>query len=336
LQGVLPSSLVAEGAVSSETTGSAAAPNGGTERPGFREKLNRWLTTTETEFSFVKGLTFLGAVGTLVGTLIAAFFQSASAYQEKIATQAKEDLAAATTTFTETSNALSSAITLQADLFHNFKDAKGGSDQSALPNKTASEMFKTYESANALLRQKINVFARRAEIYLDWPSNPNHDPENGSGLGRDPISTSALGAYDFDCDDDMPKFEKGDPPLQKKKGRDVLDVHWFSAKHHVLTIGYCFYTTHVGYMPIILQWSSHSPVDQNDIAEFFKEKGDEKHKYTQADVLQARLDSEVIRLNAFMTLAMNEIDRIRARYRPSAFHCYLPGVSWAARKCDPI
>ena len=320
--------------MSIDATGSADAANGGTEPPGFREKLNRWLTTTETEFSFVKGLTFLGAAGTLIGTLIAAYFQSASAYQEKIATQAKEDLAAATTTFTETSNALSSAITLQADLFHNFVSAKGGSDQSALPNKTASEMYKTYESANAVLRQNINVFARKAEIYLDWPSNLNHDPENRSELGRDPISTSALGTYDFDCDDDMPKFDKSEPPLQKKKGRDVLDIDWFSAKHQVLTIGYCFYTTHVGYMPIILQWSSHSPIDPNDIAEFFKEKGDEKQKYTRARLLQERLDSEVIRLNAFMTLAMDEIDRIRGRYRPKAFYCYLPGVS--TRRCNPI
>ncbi len=45
--------------------------------------------------------------------------------------------------------------------------------------------------------------------------------------------------------------------------------------------------------------------------------------------MQARLDKEVIRLNDFMSRAMNEIEGIRVKYRPTSFYCDLPGVSQA-------
>jgi hypothetical protein len=314
--------------MSADVTSNGLELSGRSSNPGIIWKVKQWLVSTEREFSFVRGLTFLG----FFGTLIAAYFQYLSAYQDKVAAQAKEDLAAATSTFTETSNALSTAITLQADLFHNFVRAKGDNDQSALLSQTANDMYKPYESASDSLRQNINVFARKVEIYLDWPSDSSHNPADRPRLGLDPISTSMLGYYDFDCDTDMPTFDPAKSPYPVTKNGKVLDVDWFSARHHVLTIGYCFYVTHVGYMEIIRQWSARSTVNADDIAKFFK---DDRSK-----VLQARLDSEVVRLNAFMTLAMDEIDRIRARYEPNGFVCHVPIVSEAlsliAKRCKPI
>jgi hypothetical protein len=193
-------------------------------------------------------------------------------------------------------------------------------------------MYQTYQSASDLLRQDINVFARKVEIYLDWPSDPNHDPADRPKLGLDPISTSMLGYYDFDCDKDMPTFDPAHSPYQVIKNGKALDVDWFSARHHVLTMGYCFYVTDVGYMEIIRQWSARSAINADDVAKFFK---DDKPK-----VLQARLDSEIIRLNAFMTLALDEIDRIRARYEPKGFVCHVPIVSESlsliTKRCKPI
>jgi len=317
--------------MSTDITGSAAPPSNGPGKPGLLEKIRRWLIATETEFSFVKGLTFLG----FAGTLIAAYFQYLSDYQAKVATQAKEDLAAATSAFTETSNALSIPITLQAALFYDFVRAtkpNGDSDANGLPSKNAADMYNAYENANAALRQNINVFARKVEIYLDWPSDPKRDRAVLPALNSDPISTSALGAHDFDCDNAMPKFEKGQSrlPVTAKDG-GVLEVDWFSAKHHVLTIGYCFYVTHEGYMEVIRQWASHSSFSSNDAAKFVEEKKNE---------VQVRMDRQVMRLNAFMTLAMDQIDRIRAKYEPNGFVCHVPIVSegiWLiSRKCRPV
>ena len=72
--------------------------------------IKRALLATEGKFAFVKGLTFIG----FLGTLIAAYFQYLTAYEDKVATQAKEDLTAATAAFTDTSTALSVPIMLQA------------------------------------------------------------------------------------------------------------------------------------------------------------------------------------------------------------------------------
>jgi hypothetical protein len=125
-----------------------------------------------------QGIT-VGAILGLLGTLIASYFNYLSEYQTKVATQAKEDLLAATQAFTQTSADLSTAITLQADLFHDFEaavlDQRTDGEPNDLASKNATEVFKAYETASSGLRQNIHVFARKAELYLDWPSDLNRD-----------------------------------------------------------------------------------------------------------------------------------------------------------------
>jgi hypothetical protein len=300
-----------------------ASPSNTAAKPAGRRTFTQWLLATETGFSFVKGLTFIS----FAGTLIAAYFQYLSAYQDKVQTQAKDDLAAATAAFIETSNALSTPMTLQGLLAYDFGQAtklKVDTDQNALPTRNASDMYKPYDDAFSALHENINLFARKMEIYLDWPSDLGLDPAAQTGLGQDPISTSMLGAYNFDCDSDMPSFEAGKTTVHLK-GQDGsgLDVDWYSAKHHVLTMGYCLDVTHKTWLEIVLQWASHSSLNPSDVAAFFAGNNN------TASLLQARLDSQVVRLNAFMTLAMNEIERIRARYQPNGFVCHIPLVSEA-------
>jgi hypothetical protein len=304
----------------------------GPERVGVLTRLRGWLSTTETEFSFIKGLTFISFVGTLIG----GYFHYLSDYQTKVATQAKEDLLAATQAFTETSGTLSRAIMLQADLFHDFEaavlDQRPNGEPNDLASKNAAEIFKAYEAEYSGLRQNISLLARKAEIYLDWPSTLDRDRPPLSMISNDPLSTSVLGAYEFDCDSAMPAFEDGRSkhPMHHPTNGSTLEVNWLKAKHHVLTIGYCFYATHVGYMGVIRQWASRGSVSPNDRAAFL-----EKRK-NQRDLLQDRLDSEVVRLNTFMILGMDEMDRIGRRYRQDSFLCYLPGVGWVTKKCRLI
>jgi hypothetical protein len=309
--------------------------NSGMSRPGspqakagFWQRMKGAITGTEKEFKFLKGLT----VVSLLGTMIGAYFQNLSSYQDKVSALAKDDMAAATAAFTETSNTLSKAITLQDLLFYDFARAaklNASNDGSALASKDAHDLYKPYEDAFAALRENVNLLARNMELYVDWASDVSRDPATDTALGVDPISTSLLGVYNFDCDQDMPTFAKGKSTLHKVRNGNTLDVDWYSTKHHVLTIEYCFDVTHKTWMEIVRQWASQSSLDQKNITTFFSDG--------TAARLQARLDSEVVRLNAYMSRAMNEIEQIRVKYRPNGFLCSVPVVrEIIGRRCMPV
>jgi hypothetical protein len=309
------------------------APSRAADRPGLWARAKGAIIFLEKDFAFLK----LGILSVL-GTLIGLYFQSLSTYQDKVSAQAKADLAAATDTFKDASNILSGAVALQALLFHDFVRAvnlKVSGDKNALTSKNAQDLYKSYEDAAVGLRKSVNLMARNVQIDLDWASNIDRDPAAITSFGTDPISTSYLGVVDFDCDSDMPKLAPDDHKLVRTKGGKSLTIDWYSARHHVLTIAYCFDVTHTTWMEIVRQWASQSSLDQSKIDQFLSRKRDEQ--------LQERLDAEVVRLNDFMSRAMNEIEGIRVKYRPTGFYCSLPGVSQGAglftkshNPCTPV
>jgi hypothetical protein len=314
--------------MSSADVDRAHAPDGNPADPGFWQRIKTAIVHTERKLAFVQGVTVVSILGTLIG----AYFQNISAYEAKVATQAKEDLTAATAAFAAASNALSTAITLQGLLFYDFAHAAKLSavgDDNALTSKNARKLYKSYEDASAALLENVNLLARTMEIYLDWPSDPAHDPATNNALDADPITASLLGAVDFDCDQDMPSFDPGKSTITKEKNGKTLTVDWYSAKHHVFTIEYCFGVTQKTWMEIVRQWASQSSLDQSGIAKFFSDG--------TADKLQERLDSEVVRLNAYMSRAMNEIDQIRVKYRPNGYLCSVPIASrLMGQRCTPL
>jgi len=295
------------------------------------------LVSTDREFAYFKGLSFVG----FVGTLIVAYFQYLSAYQDKVSTQSKEDLAAATSAFMETSDIFSTAITLQQIVFFDYKDAIQNNldrDDNAMATKNARDAYKNYDGARTSLRQKIDVLARKMEIYIDWPSDLRHDPAKPAMLGADPMTLSELGAYQFDCDKYMPNFSTGfdDIPapenlLKQASKPQPLRLDWYSAKHHLLALDYCFQTSHAA-LKIPRQWASNSSVDAAARARFITEDNLER--------AQNNLDQLVLRLNAFMSLAMQRIEEIRVRYRPNGFLCHIPmvreGIGLFSLRCSPI
>jgi hypothetical protein len=311
----------------------SSTPDDGAPSPrGFWQSAKRFVLRTDAEVSYFKGLTFVG----LLSTLVVAYFQYLSAYHNKVSAMAKEDMTAATDTFTRTSNALSTAIILEDQLYLSFKRAaelNASGDGNALTSKRAHDLYTAYEAAATALRENVNLLARKAEIYLDWASDPSHDPANTiDTLGADPISTSLLGTFGFDCDDDMPSFDKNNHVTIKttKDGKE-LKIDWFSAKHHVLTIAYCFDVTQKTWMEIVRQWASQSTFDPDQVAKFASSK--------TADQLQERLDHEVVRLNDFMIRGMSEIEQIRVKYRPNGFVCSVPGVGQLLtlfKRCTPV
>ena len=287
----------------------ATAPGNAAAEPGLWSKVKTAIIRIEQDFAVLK-LSILS----VMGTLIVAYFQDLSGYQDKVSAQAKEDMTAATDTFKQTATTLSTAITLQSLLFYDFfhgATLKAGDDKNALTSKNAQDLYKPYEDAAAGLHENVNLLARQVEIYLDWASDLSRDPATNTSFNIDPISTSLLGTVGFDCDDDMPKFGKDDHTIDKPYGKKSLTVDWYSAKHNVLTIAYCFDVTHKTYMETVRQWASQSSLAKDQIAAFFS-AGKDKN-------LQARLDSEVVRVNDFMSRAMNEIEGIRVKYRPTGF-----------------
>jgi hypothetical protein len=226
---------------------------------------------------------------------------------------------------------LSIPLSLQERLIFGFYDAvkqKIDTDGNAYGTKSARAMIGGYESSYAALRENINLIGKKMEIYLDWASDLNRDPAMMVSPTADPISTSSLGNYNFDCDKDMPSFEKNKSTLLlKDKTGHVLNVDWNSAKHNVLTIYYCFYTIHDAMKPV-RQWASSDPVGASEQGSFIK----------QESAIKDRLANQVMRLNTFMGVAMNEIEQIRVKYRPNGFLCNVPIVREVvfSKRCMPV
>ena len=142
----------------------------------------------------------VGLLGVL-GTLIAAYFQNLSAYHDKVTALAKDDMAAAAQAFTDASTALSGPLSLQERLISGYfaaVDQKVDADDTAYVTTSTRAINGPYEVAYTALRQNINLLARKVEIYLDWPSNPLHDPAINVSASADPINNSSLlGTYNF-------------------------------------------------------------------------------------------------------------------------------------------
>ena len=92
---------------------------------------------------------------------------------------------------------------------------------------------------------------------------------------------------------------------------DILTVDWYSAKHHVLAIETCFEIIHEAMTPV-RQWASGSTVDPAARTKFIN---------TNFEIFSKRASNQVLRLNAFMSLAMYDIDKIRVKYRPNGYFC---------------
>ncbi len=304
------------------------APADGTPAPqGFWQRLKSFVRRQ------LAGITIVGVAG-LLTTLILAYFQNLSAYQDKVTTQAKDDMAAATQVFAEASTALSSATSLQHQMIDYFYAAVPNDvykDAGAFPTASARAMYKDYLNSYTALHQNYNLLARKAEIYLDWPSDPNHDAATNTGANVDPINMSTLGEFDFDCENYMPNFDpdKVRVPLKDQHNGTLVYLDWRSAKHHVLTTQYCFDVTHKR-LNGLLEWASQSGISQADWTYL-------TNKDTQELFQKIRPTNQTLRLNAFIGVAMGHIEAIRAHYRPNGYWCSVPLVPLVlGNKCTPV
>jgi len=280
---------------------------------GCWTSLKSHLVRADQSFVFLKNLSIVGLVTALIG----AYFQYTSWLQEHSIQQYKDNFSRATEVFEKTSSAMSSAMHLQQILFGNYRSANiGESDphQIAFIAKNGNAIYKDYVDARTSFRQNIDVYARKLEIYVDWPFT-SHELEAASDLNNDPISYLKLREYDFDCQNHMPTSKPGAIALAKPKAPAAspdLKIDWSSAKHQALAFYYCFEKTHTAIL-VARQWASGAQIDPAKKIWFTGTLNDN----------QELLNKQAVRMDFFMLLVMRRIGEIRLKYQPKGFLCHL-------------
>jgi hypothetical protein len=111
-----------------------------------------------------------------------------------------------------------------------------------------------------------------------------------------------------------------------EKDKHAKRIYWFSAKHNVLTMDYCFEATH-NKLAAARQWASKSHRDtakESEIAKADKE-------------ISAELDGLSRRVNAFNSLVLYQMERIRVKYRPVGVFCSVPLIrNIPSLSCFPL
>lgn len=272
---------------------------------------------------------------------MAAHFQYLSAYEDKVKEVGTQQIKAAEDTFSGVSTTLSKAITLQQLLFFNYRDAviaNSDGDDRALETKNARALYKDYDDMRTDLREHIDLLARRVELDLDWASNTERDAAHAEQIGADPMSRIALGAYNFDCDNDMPNFKPGHSSFALPVADDIrrenpdakpLGVDWYSAKHQLLTLYYCFDNNNAK-IATARAWAANSPVAPAARDKFVRD----------LDKILDSFDQKAVRLDSFITLGARRIEKIHVKFRPTVWYCQTPVVRQIvdaySKKCASI
>ena len=328
------------------------------DAPGMWQHIQSW----DSRLSVTKGLTIV----TLLTGFFGGYFQYLSSYEEKVGEQAKTDMLAATNTFIEISDAFAEVQMLQESILSDLTDglkSKAGTTVMQVDAKTPSGSLSDYSKARAALRHNGAIFARKAEIYIDWPSDLGRDPAAQRTLDQDPLTATLLADYNFDCDAEanLPQFRGaiydgsdrgrpneelcGDPNANGPKSfvdlcartpggavdplKKIVNINWWSAKHHVLVMHHCFEA--LNNRPGLAEASA---------------SGSDKNRDRKQDLLKVqetykqRLNFQARRLDAFMTLTMAQLDRIRVRYRPTGYLCHVPlardAIGYFSNQCTPM
>jgi hypothetical protein len=323
----------------------------------------RWLWKFSHEIDIVKGLSLV----TVLSSIAVGYFQYLNAYQEKVSSQAKDDMTLATATFTEISGAFSEIQALQQILYSDFTRAvrdKSDASEQSLGTKNALATSDSYEKARTALRENVEMLTRKAQVYIDWASNVDRDSATKHNVDDDPLSLSVLRDYAFDCSDkyNFPGFGNVYAPDDGTSAKEIADdkycaigekrgvdetarpenafiricagpddkqakrIYWYSAKHHVLTMYYCFDAAH-DKLAAARQWASKSDRDLAKEGEIIKKEKE----------VSAELDDLAQRLSAFDSLALYQMERIRVKYRPTGFLCSVPLIrNIPSAKCFPV
>jgi hypothetical protein len=322
--------------------------------PDGRTKLGHSIKAQSGEQIMVKAISAL----TFMVGIFSAYFQFLSAYQDQVREQAKTDMAAATAEFLEISHAYAEAQALQQRIYSDYlgsiSDKSDPGDKRMLTN-AGHATFQHYIKSRIVLLQNSDVFARKAQIYIDWPSNRRHDAANTKAMDGDPLTESLLGDYNFECDapanlprDVLLKPAHGagatskanvsdddictaaNAPKETVSGSDTLicAIDGEGRVDHTkpsIAINWQSAKHHL----LVMHHCFEAAHDQIATARIWASDNDVSDR-RKADFLanagkyQASLDDQAMRLDTFMNLVMSELDRIEVKYRPAGPFCHVP------------
>ncbi len=304
------------------------------------------------------------SIVTLLAGWVGTYIQYLNAYEQKVSETAQADMRDATAAFVEISDAYADVQMLQQLIYYNYVGSHtSDAGSKAMTTAAGQDAYKNYGSARNALRKNSSIYVRKAELYIDWPSNLDRDPAATAASDGDPLTESLLGDYNFNCDAEksFPHYESARPddkaeeaarnlfvaPNETQKqiamgsrtifcavdengkivhSRPSREINWNSAKHHLLVMHYCFELTH-GQIGTARIWASNNDVSEQRKNDFLNNK----------TAYENGLYHEVVRLDAFLSLVMSQLERIRVKYRPSSFLCNLPLINYAiSDRCNPL
>jgi hypothetical protein len=247
----------------------------------------------------------------LVGTIVGIYFQYNSWRDEKTLTRYQNELATATSTFSEIAQAMSSVMNLQQVLYYTYLNAMGyynhynpvDPQRRAYLWQSANDIHKEYFTARTAFRQNVDILSGKAALFLDRPIES--DEQRVDLLLKTTFVVSSRGilnAEDFDCATDLPDLQN---PITKLK---TTRIDWRSAQQHVSTFFYCSEELHNKLLGI-RQWAKNGSTATSDPPEARKEIKD----------LEDALNRQTVRLNAFISVSLANIELLRLRGRPKGF-----------------
>jgi hypothetical protein len=306
---------------------------------------------------------------TLIAGWVGTYIQYLNSYEQKVSETAQADMKDATATFVEISDAYAQAQLLQQLIYYNYT-ASGTSDpgNKAMVTKAGQGAFANYVTARDALRKNSSLYVRKAQLYIDWPSNLGRDAAGATANDGDPLTESLLGDYNFDCDakENFPHYrvtdEAGTPTGKYSVEASQKACLAPNETHPQIAMGSKTVLCAVDDQGKIdhtrpsreINWDSakhhllvmhycfeltHGQISaariwasNNEISQQAKDDfAKNRNNY------EASLDHEVVRLDSFLSLVMSQLERIRVRYRPSSFYCNLPLINYAiSDRCNPI
>ncbi len=185
------------------------------------------------------------------------------------------------------------------------------------------------------------LLATKMEIYLDWASDPRPRPGKPMLASVDPLSSSSLGAYISTsiarCRRLHAEFRRRARIVQaaslKTRHETACSISTGTAPCTILTIEYCLdVTLRIG-MSVVLQWASQQYAGRSS--------GHLTFSTEDTDFFARSIwTRQLLRLNAFMALAMYDIEKIRVKYRPNGLPVQRAGRARCHRcgrsHCSPM
>lgn len=322
----------------------------------FLRRIAAWMKQREAPFVAFGKLSVVTGVVWLLGWLLTSVIQYNSWRTDHDLKQYEQELAQATKTFTDASDAFSKALTAQQLLVFNYVDALGSRDQAYIDFLwgQAHAVADEYRKARTELRQNIGVMTRRAEIYIDWPSADNRqavenatakdpltvikvDAITNEALSRlrepikeksrvDPLTVSDVEGDNVNCDGliaDGQDIRKWPHDVPVRNGA-ATKIDWQSTKHHLIVLYACYAQDHVATEPI-RRWATAEKSGQPPATPAILPADTDGRKKLAGD-LKSHFNLQASRLDKFNILAMNRIERIRFKNEPPGWICHTTGL----------